>query len=214
MLEDTITVMPDNFKGVEGDVIRIDMKKLRAEYAYCGLWYGRDGSAESAMTTSLYYSSGDKRPADAGEEIKENSFQQAGRFRIPSGHDSVWIAARVSDETYCKMQLSSFRKEFAYINYKVIRNRASGVEVLDSGVLRGGDAFFAKIGIEDMAGTVDYKDTVLYLVLIPDPPPDDWDAGASIGVQGLPVLVPSSRFEAGRHYSEWNGHNPLDGIGR
>ncbi len=213
MLEDTITVIPDNFNGLEGDSIRIDLKKLKNDFAYCGLWYGRDGSVESVVTTTLYYAAGDKRPREASEELKENSFQQAGRFRISGDHDSVWIAARVSDSAFCRIQLSPFRKETAYLNYKVIKNRAGGVEVLGSGILRGGEAYFAKIGIEDRAGVIDFKDAIFYLVLIPDPPPEDWEAASCIGIQGLPVVVPPCRFAVDRKYSSWKGQNPLDGIG-
>lgn len=213
ILDDTITVRADNFKGIEGDSLFIDMGKLRGDFAYCGLWYGRDGSAESVITTSLYYAAGDTRPEDPAEELKENSFQQAGRFRVPADRGSVWIAARASDDAYCKIQLSPFRKETAYINYKVIKNRAGGVEVLGSGVLRGGDAWFAKIGIEDRSGAMDFKDAIFYLVLIPEPPPGDWEAASCIGVQGLPVVVPPCRFAVDRKYSSWNGQNPLDGTG-
>ncbi len=213
IMEDTIKVRADDFKGIEGDSLFIDIKKLRDEFAYCGLWYGRDGSAESVITTSLYYADGDTRPEDPAEELKENSFQQAGRFRVPTERGSVWIAARTSDDAFCRIQLSPFRKESAYVNYKVIRNRAGGVEVLGSGILRGGEAWFAKIGIEDRFGAVDFKDAVFYLVLIKDPPPDEWSAASCIGVVGLPLVAPPCRFAVDRKYSPWNGQNPLDGTG-
>ena len=213
MREDSILVLPDNFKGSEGDAVFINMRQLKDEFAYAGLWYGRDGSAESVITTMLYYGDNGKRPAEAAEELKENSFQQAARFRIDTGHDSIWIAAHVSGSAFCRIQLSSFRKETAYINYKIIRNRAAGAEVLGSGIFRGGEAWFAKIGIEDGAGMVDFKDAIFYLVLIKDPPPQDWDAGSCIGIQGLPVQVPQCRFSSDRKYSSWNGQNPLDVTG-
>lgn len=213
MLEDTISVMPDNFSGCEGDSIHIEMALLRKECPYCGLWYGRDGSADAPVTTSFYYSAGDKRPAEANDEIKENSFQQSVRVRIPSAPDHVWIAARVNDTAYCKLQISPFRKEAVYLNSKIIRNRASGIDVIGNRVLRGGEAYFAKIGIEDTLGTTDFKDTILYLVAIPEPPPADWNVDSCLGIEGLPILVPSCRFAVERKYSPWRGQNPLDGAG-
>jgi hypothetical protein len=212
MFEDVITVMPGEFGESGGDALYLDMRALRKDFGYCGVWYARDKSEESVLTTLFYYSQDDHRPDGASEEIKENSFQQAGRFRINTAHERVWMGARVADNAFAGIRLSDFRKENAYINSKVLRTRAGGAEAVGGGILRGGEAWFAKIGIEDRLGTIDYEDLILFLVLIRQSPPADWMADACLGVEGVPVQVPPCRFTIDRKYSLWNGQNPLDGI--
>lgn len=212
MFENIIQVKNDDFKGASGDSLHIDMGALRKDFPYCGLWYARDKSTDSVITVEFYYSSGSRRPAEPNEAIRENSFQQSKRIIIPSGHDHVWIAARVSDAGYGLLKLMDFQKGKVYLNSKVVKSRAGGADVTDGGIIRGGTACFAKLGIEDMLGTIDYGDTTLYLVLIKDPPPGDWKAESCLGVDGIPVIVQPCRFAADGKYSSWNGQNPLDGM--
>lgn len=212
MFEETIKVIPAVLGESQGDILYLDMRALRNEYSYCGVWYARDRSEESILTTLFYYSKDDRRPAEPGEEIKENSFQQAGRFRINSANDRVWMGFRVGEDAYAGIRLSGFRKETAYLNCKVVRNRASGAEPVGGGIIRGGEALFAKVGVEDRLGSIDYQDLLLFLVLIKEGPPPDWMADSCLGVEGVPVQVPPCRFALDRKYSSWNGQNPLDGI--
>lgn len=192
-----------------GDFLHVDREKLGNDFTYNGLWFARDRSEESAITTELYYSADSARPAGIGEELKENSFQQVVRFRIPGGHKHIWVSAR-TETTRCGLKLGEFRREQVYVNYRVIRNRASGFDVIRSGVIKGGQAFFAPLGIEDMRGAVDYKEALYYMVLIKDPPPEDWGVDAYLGVEGVPVVVPSCTFTVDGKYSSWAGRNPLD----
>ncbi len=212
MFKETIKVMPATLGESKGDAVYLDMRALRSEFSYCGVWYARDKSEESVLTTLFYYSKDDRRPDVPGEEIKENSFQQAGRFRIDSSHDRVWMGLRLGEDAYAGIRLSEFRKETAYLNCKVVRNRASGAESVGGGIIRGGDARFAKIGVEDRLGSADFQDLILFLVLIKEGPPADWMADSCLGVVGVPVQVPPCRFAHDRKYSSWNGQNPLDGI--
>jgi hypothetical protein len=211
MFEEIINIVPADGSG---DLLYIEMQKLRDQFAYCGLWFARDRSEESIVTTTLFYSDRGLLPGEPSEELKENSFMQAPRFMIQPGHNHVWMGARISDTGYGKLRLSDFKKESAYLNIKVIHNRASGADVLGSAIIRGGEAYFARVGIEDMLGAADYEDTTLYLVLIKDPPPRDWGAADYLGVEGLPVQVPPCRFTVDGKYSGWLGQNPLDGINR
>lgn len=212
MFDGTITVLPGAFSESGGDALFLDMRALRKDFNYCGVWYARDKSEESVLTTLFYYSKDDRRPAEVSEELKENSFQQAGRFRINAAHDRVWLGVRVTDGAGAGIRLSDFRKESAYINSKVVRARSGGAEAVGGGIIRGGEAWFAKIGIEDRLGTADYEDLILFLVLIREAPPADWMADTCLGVEGVPVQVPPCRFAFDRKYSSWNGQNPLDGI--
>jgi hypothetical protein len=212
MFDGIISVMPDAFGESNGDALCLDMRAVGRDYGYCGVWYARDRSEESVLTTLFYYAKDDRRPSEASEEIKENSFQQAPRFRIRSSHDRVWMGARVNDGACAGIRLSDFRKETAYIQSKVMRAKGSGAEVIGGGIIRGGDAWFARIGIEDRIGSIDYEDLILFLVLIKEAPPADWMADTCLGVEGVPVQVPPCRFVSDRKYSPWNGQNPLDGI--
>ena len=210
MFQEQIQIIRDTFSSdAPGDSLHIDMRKISGEFPYCGLWFARDRSEESAITAEFYYSAGSARPAETGDELKENIFQQAVRFRIPGGHNHVWISARTASAR-CGMKLGEFRREKAYLSFRILRNRAGGHEVLKSGVIQGGQAWFAPLCIEDKLGEPDYKDTLYYLVLIKDPPPEDWEADAHLGVEGVPVLVPSCNFSADGTYAAWNGRNPLD----
>ncbi|TFH39310.1 MAG: hypothetical protein E4G96_09245 [Chrysiogenales bacterium] len=202
------------FREGEGDALYIDMGRLREEYGYVGLWYARDRSEESVITTEIYVSMDDNRPSSSSEEIKESNFKQAVRYRMPGDAGHIWVASRISEGGYGKMKLHPFSKESAYINCRVIRNRAHGADVVGTGIIRGGEVRFARIGIEDLLGTIDYEDTILYLVLIREAPPADWRADGFLGVQGLPVQVPSCIFSDDGKYSSWNGQNPLDVITR
>jgi hypothetical protein len=211
MFEETIKIVP---AGDSGDLLYIEMQKLKIEFAYCGLWFARDRSEESVVTTTLFYSPGSELPGEPSEELKENSFKQSPRFIIQPGHNHVWMGARISDAGYGKLKLSDFKKESSYLNIKVIHNRTSGADVLGSAVIRGGEAFYARVGVEDMLGAADYEDTILYLVLVKDPPPRDWGAADYLGVEGLPVQVTPCRLTVDGKYSPWLGQNPLDGINR
>lgn len=212
MPEEAIKVLPAAMGDSKGDALYLDMRALRSDYSYCGVWYARDKSGESVLTTLFYYSKDDRRPAEPGEEIRENSFRQAARFRIDSAHERVWMGVRVGEDAFAGIRLSEFRKESAYVNTRVVRNRATGAESVGGGIIRGGEARFARIGIEDRLGTIDYQDLLLFLVLIREAPPADWMADSCLGVEGVPVQVPQCRFAHDRKYSSWNGQNPLDGT--
>ncbi len=79
--------------------------------------------------------------------------------------------------------------------------------------LKGGEADFFKVGIEDFKGIEDYADTILYVVMAKDLPPADWKLDhLCLGVQNVPVLVASAIFPDDRKYSNWLGQNPLSNI--
>ncbi len=213
MLEESVRIVSGmRFREGDGDALHLDMDRLRGEYAYVGLWYARDRSEESVITTELYYSNDDRLPSTTSEEIKESSFKQAVRHRMPSDAQKIWMAAKIVDGGYASMKLHSFSKESVYVNCRIIKNRAHGADVIGSGIIRGGEARFARLGIEDNLGTKDFEDTILYIVLIKSPPPGDWRADGFLGVQGLPVQVPQCIFSDDGRYSSWNGQNPLDVV--
>jgi hypothetical protein len=213
MAEGIFKVTVELFKdGQEGNALLIDMRRIRDQFAYVGIWYAGDKSETTFVTTEIYYASGgDGRPEDFSEEIKENSFKQANRFRLPPGHDRIWIAPRIDGGARCRVKANPFQKENIYINYKVIRTRSQGFEVEGSGTIRGGPANFCRLDIADAGG----MGAVMYLVLIRDYPPGDWGVDDQcIGVQKLPILVQACKFSVDRSYSEWNKQSPLDNAGR
>lgn len=215
LFEDMARVVPQRFDGVEGDALFFNLAELKNEFAYCGIWYARDRSEESVMTSKIYYADREERPLSPNEEIKENSFQQALRIKIPYDASFAWFATQFSETVYGRLKLFDFKKEYLYLNYRIIKNRAQGIDVLGSGVIRGGDAWFARLGVEDTLSKIDFNDTILYLVLIKDIPPPDWGVDHSCyGVGGLPVMVSAVRFSIDRKYSTWRGQNPLDAMNR
>ena len=111
------------------------------------------------------------------------------------------------------MKAFALQNENTYINYRVIQSRGSGFDMLDKGIIKGGKAAFFKLGIEDGTGELDYDDTVLFVVMIKNLPPEDWRFNASYwGVQKLPLVVPEFLFTLGQKYSSWLGQNPIDNI--
>lgn len=206
------TVEAEFKDGLRGDALLLDTKKIRAEYRYLGLWYARDGSDATLITTEIYEADG-KEPSMPGafsEEIKENSFKQARRIELPLKHDWTWVALRIDGGNYCALRADERKTGHTYLNYKTIRTNGAGFEVLDKGVFKGGGADFFRLGAEDRKGPEDFSDTILYVVLAQDLPPDDWKVGhACLGIQNVPVLVPVCTFTADRKYSDWLGQNPL-----
>jgi hypothetical protein len=207
------TIIESEFKGgLKGDALLLDTKKIRAEYKYLGIWYARDGSDATLITTEIYRADGKEpaMPEAFSEEIKENSFKQARRIELSIKNDRVWVAARIDGGDYCSLRADSRKSGHTYLNYKTIRTKGTGFEVLDKGVFKGGGADFFRLGVEDRQGPEDFSDTILYVVLVKDLPPADWKVDQScLGIQNVPVLVPVCTFTADRKYSDWMGQNPL-----
>ncbi len=212
MHEDTVKVIEKEFPGgLKGDALFIDFSRLKKDYPYVGLWYARDRTEFNSITTEFYYTGTPELPSEFTEELKENSFKQVNRYMFRTGDQFCWTATRIDNSTYCRMNLFGFQNEYLYLNYQLINNRAAGVETLGTGVLRGGAAHFAKLGIEDMTGEIDFSDTIMYLVMLTDVPPADWGVDHSCyGVQRLPVLVPAVKFTTDKTYTPWNDRDPLD----
>ena len=207
------TTVETEFKGgLKGDALLLDTKKIRAEYKYLGLWYARDGSDKTLITTEIYRADGKEpsMPEIFSEEIKENSFKQAKRTGLSMKSDWAWVAARIDGGEYCALRTDAMKSGHTYLNFKTIRNKGAGFEVLDKGVFKGGSADFFRLGVEDRKGPGDFSDTILYVVLARDLPPADWKVDQSyLGIQNVPVLVPVCTFTADRKYSDWLGQNPL-----
>ncbi|MBN1697467.1 MAG: hypothetical protein JW881_08135 [Spirochaetales bacterium] len=214
MKESFEIIQTDFAGGVKGDALFINMKKLKEENDYIGLWYACDRNEETCITTEFYYTKGNcQKPVDFREELKENSFKQLKKFTIPTEHDFIWIGMKTDETHYCRLKIFDVRQEKTYIKYKVIREKGETFDVLGKGVIKGGIAYFFKLGIEDNTGEVDFNDTIMYVVFMKDCPPPDWhlDYG-SLGIQNLPVLSSTFRFPADKTYSNWYGRNPLDGL--
>jgi hypothetical protein len=214
-MEESFSIVQTTYSGgLKGDALFINMGKLREENDYIGLWYACDRSEETFITTAFYYAKGDcKKPEDFQEELKENSFKQIKKFTIPTGHDCIWIGMRTDEIHYCRLKIYEVQQEKTYIKYKVIRDKGTTVDVLGKGVMKGGIAYFFKLGIEDNTGEIDFNDTIMYVVFMKDCPPSDWrlDYG-SLGIQKLPVFTSTFRFPVGETYTDWYGQNPLDDI--
>jgi len=198
--------------GLKGDALLLDMKQIRREFKYLGIWYARDGSDATLITTEIYGCGGEKavKPADFIEEIKENSFKQVKRVELPMKHDWLWVATRIDGETYCKLRADKKMSGHTYLNYRTIRNKSTGFDLLDKGVFKGGGADFFRLGSEDLRGAEDYGDVIMYVVMARDIPPADWKVDhACLGIQNVPVLVPQCTFTADRKYSDWLGQNPM-----
>ncbi|MBN1798616.1 MAG: hypothetical protein JW822_08555 [Spirochaetales bacterium] len=216
--------MPENFykiyeeefaDGFKGDILFLDLARIKKDYNYAGLWYACDKNEETYIATEVYYSQdqGQKRPPDFSEEISENSFKHSPRYTLSLKYSGVWIATRIEKGRYCGMKAFSTQTENTYINYKVIRNRGESYDTLHTGIIKGSKASFFKLGIEDKTGEIDYNDTIMFVVLIKDLPPDDWHFNpAYFGVQKLPVLVPAFLFPVRQKYTDWLGQNPSDNV--
>lgn len=198
-----------------GEALFINMKKLKQENDYIGLWYACDRNEETFITTEFYYASGEpcRCPRDFQEELKENSFKQLKKFTLPKDHDWIWAAMRTEGAAYCRLKVYDIQQEKTYINYKVIREKDTTFDVLSKGIIKGGIAYFFKLGIEDMTGEVDFNDTIMYVVFMKDCPPEDWNLDyGSLGIQNLPVFASAFRFPVHKKYSDWCGQNPLSGV--
>jgi hypothetical protein len=218
MDQDFFEIQEDGFAGgAGGDVLCLDLARVRREYGYAGLWYACDKNEETYIATELYYGDGrtEDRPRDFSEEIAENSFKHSPRHALRLDSGRVWIAMRTEANNYCKLKAFAVQAENTYINYKVIRNRGESYDTLKNGVIKGSGALFFKLGVEDRTGELDYNDTIMFVVLIKDLPPQDWYFDpAYFGVQKLPMLVPAFLFPVRQKYSDWLGQNPMDGVGR
>lgn len=210
------SIIDAEFKGgLAGQALLFNNTEIRNTYQYVGLWYARDGSDKTLITTEIYSADSEKpvKPADFAEEIKENAFKQAKRLTIDSSKRWTWVAARVDGENYCGLRADAPMKGHLYVNYKTIKNKAAGFDLLDKGMFKGGEADFFKLGIEDFKGEKDYADTILYVVMAKDLPPADWKLDhLCLGVQNVPVLVSNAIFPDDRKYSSWFGQNPLSNI--
>jgi len=215
-MENAFKVYEEEFAGgLKGDILFLNMKQLQQDYKYVGLWYACDKNEETFITTEFYYTSEAdcKRPPDFSEQLKENSFKKTSRFKIPDEHDCVWVATRIDQKNYCKIKAFALQKEKTYIDYKVIRHRGQSYDTLKNGIIKGCAAQFFKMGIEDRTGTIDYNDTIMFVVFIKELPPADWNFdGSCFGIQKLPIFVPTFIFSIRSRYSNWYGQNPLDDI--
>ncbi len=201
--------------GTKSDILFLNLADIKSDYNYAGLWYACDKNEETYIATEVYYSQEThaKRPQEISEEISENSFKHSPRHAISLKQSGVWIATRTDKGRYCQMKAFSTQTENTYINYKVIRNRGESYDTLSTGIIKGSKACFFKLGIEDRTGEIDYNDTIMFVVLIKDLPPEDWHFNpAYFGVQKLPVLVPAFLFPARQKYADWLGQNPLDNV--
>lgn len=198
--------------GAAGDLLFVGMDSL-AEYPYAGLWYAGDREDSASFVIDCYYGPGERRPDRAAEELTENSFRETRRFAIPRDRGNAWFALRVPGSGHGRLQLQEFRGDSSFMKYAVMRNRARGIETLKSGTMKVGSAHYARLGVEDGTGAVDFRDTTLFVVLLRELPPADWRCDhACLGVQGVPVVVSAARFSADGTYSPWLGQDPLAGI--
>jgi hypothetical protein len=198
-----------------GDCLILNLAGLKKEYNYIGLWYAVDRNEKTYITTEFYYSDEKecKKPYEFTTELKENNFKQIRRQKIPLEHSWAFIATRIEKHTYCRMKAFPMQSEELYLNSRVIRNRAKSIDTLKSGIIRGSNADFYKLGIEDGTGKIDYNDTIMFLVGIKDLPPADWNVDhRNYAIQRLPLITGKANFSVNDKYSEWNGQNPLEGV--
>ncbi len=210
------SIVDAEFKGNrKGKTILFNNMEIRNHYQYFGLWYARDGSDNTLITTEIYSSNSEEpfKPADFTEEIKENAFKQAKRLAIDLSKRWTWVAARVDGENYCGLKAEAPMKGHLYVNYSTIKNKTSGFDLLNKGMFKGGEADFFKLCIEDFKSKEDYADTIMYVVMAKDLPPADWRVDhLCLGIQNVPVLVSKAIFPDDRIYSSWFGQNPLSNI--
>lgn len=216
MLDKSIQIKEEKFlEKLTGDCLIFNLTELKKEYNYIGLWYAVDRNEKTYITTEFYYSDEDenKRPYEFTTELKENNFKQIRRQEIQNNHSWAFVATRIEQHTYCRMKAFPLQSEELYINYKVIRNRAKSIDTLKSGIMRGSNADFFKLGIEDSTGKIDYNDTIMYVVGIKNLPPPDWNIDhQKLAIQRLPLLTEKANFSVNGKFSDWNGQNPLEGI--
>jgi hypothetical protein len=208
-----IQAIEDPDKG-SFETLFLDLAEIRKEFAYAGLWYACDRSEKMYIGTELYYGeSGQPLPEKPTEEIPENNFKNFRRHAIRlADSQALWIAAKTSPEIFCKYKLFPVQQEKSYINYKLIKNRGDKFDVLGSGLIKGSQATFFKLGVEDGTGDVDFNDTIFYLVFVKELPPLDWGFDLScLGVDKCPVMTPVQNFSEDKKYPKWLGQSPLDG---
>lgn len=209
-----ISLIQTQIDGRSADMLYIDRAALAAHFAYVGFWYACDKSEETSIIADLYFGErGEPRPADPGEEVLENSFKKSPRLALAAQHGSIWIAARVGADNYCRLKIGTPVAERSFINYKVIKHRGSAYDTLKTGVIRGDGAVFQKIGVEDNAGALDFNDTIFFLVCVKSLPPEDWNFDPALfGVNKLPVVVNPFLLSVKGSYSRWLGQDPLQGV--
>jgi len=216
MLDKLFEIKEEKFLDkLTGDCLVLNLNGLKSEYNYIGLWYACDRNENTYITTEFYYSNEEKclRPYEFTTELKENNFKQIRRQEIPIEYSWAFIATRIEKHTYCRLKAFPVQSEQVYINYKVIRNRAESIDTLKTGIIRGNNADFFKLGIEDGTGKIDYNDTILYLVCIKDLPPSNWNIDhRNYAIQRLPLLTGKVNFSINDKYSNWNEQNPLEGV--
>jgi hypothetical protein len=196
------------------ETLYLDLAEIGKEFGYAGLWYACDRSEKMYIVTELYYGeAGQPLPEKPAEEIPENNFKNFRRHALKlGGPGGLWMAAKTSPETYCKFKLFPVQQEKSYINYKLIKNRGDKFDVLGSGLIKGSQATFLKLGVEDGTGDVDFNDTIFYIVMVRELPPQDWGFDLTcLGVDKCPVMTPVQNFSEDRKYAKWLGQSPLDG---
>lgn len=213
MSNNSFKIVKENFDNdLQGESLLIDVESLRNQFEYLGLWYARDGNQSTSITTELYYSSQQEpnKPIDFNEELKENSFKHVNRFELSLSHKWIWIATRIDNNRYCRLKTGAVKQGRLYINFKLLHIKAYGFDVLDTGLFKGGKAVFFPLGSEDLTGKIDYTDAVMYLVMIKDLPPKDWNISDTfLGVEHLPIFSPIFKFDDSKKYSLWFENNPL-----
>ncbi|MBN1411620.1 MAG: hypothetical protein JW969_12300 [Spirochaetales bacterium] len=196
------------------ETLYINLDALKKEYGYAGLWFACDRSEKKYIVTQLYYSQDPSAPMpeEPAEEIPENNFKKIRRCVLDLNESYVRVAASTSPETYCQFKLFPVQKEKSYINYKLTRTRGDKFDVVGKGLIKGSQATFMKIGIEDGTGAIDFNDTIYYLVFVRELPPADWEFDLSyLGVDKCPVLTTVYNFPEDLKYTQWLGQSPLDG---
>jgi hypothetical protein len=199
--------------GLKGPAFLIDMESLRGEFDYIGLWYAKDGSEKTFITTEIYYSESDDKPFKPDEfdtEIKENSFKQVNRIELSRSNKKIWIASKIDNGSYCSFKTGAVKQSKLYINYKVIHNKSFGFDIINKGLMKGGSVQFFDLLSIYKSGSIELNQALLFLVMIKDIPPADWNIDdAYYGVENLPVFTPIFKFSDGKSYSEWFGQKPF-----
>ena len=212
MIENSYRLINEIFKDdYNGDALLINTRELNSTYKYIGLWYARDGNEDTSITTEIYLSD-DKmvKPEEFKIEMKENSFKQFNRLVLPLDKTWIWIATRIDNGQCCKMKTGDVKEGNVYINYKVVHNKGNLFDIVSCGNFNGGKGNYYGIYCEDNQSKIDYKDLIMFFVALKDLPPEDWKMDHySIGINGLPIITQTFKFNDNRKYSDWFGQNPM-----
>jgi hypothetical protein len=142
-------------------------------------------------------------------ELKEQWFKNTNRQTLAMDMKSIWIGIRIDNGRYCKLTPGQLKSEKLYINYKMVHNRGTSFDVLNSGTFRGGLAYFLPVFVDLQQDDRTIPQAWVYLVFIKDYPPADWQVDPScIGINLLPIITQHHKFNDRAEYSEWFGQKP------